>query len=277
MTSGGVDLHGASRASRAEVEQRLTEVTSAPDADLEALGDELFSVVGLLNAEIGVRRTLVDTTRSVEMRTGLVRALLAERVSAGTLRLLEAAVALRWTRPSDLVGTLERCAVYATLDTAERAGVGEDVEDDLFRFARVVDGTPQLRNALADVSAPVASRRALVTDLLAGSAAATRKLVEEAVAKAGSRSVEATIESYARMTADRRRQQVAHVVSAVPLTDEQRTRLAAALTRQYGSEIHLDLQVDPRVGGGLRVQVGDEVIDGTIDSRMADARRRLAG
>lgn len=273
----GVDLHGASRASRAEVEQRLTEITSAPDTDLQALGDELFAVVALLYAEIGVRRTLVDTTRSVDMRTGLAGALFGERVSAATLRLLETAVAQRWTRGSDLLGTLERSAVYATLDAAERAGVAEDVEDELFRFARIVDGTPQVRNALSDASAPVASRRALATNLLENATAATRKLVEEAVAQAGARTVEATIESYARMAADRRRQLVAHVVSAVPLSDEQRTRLAAALTRQYGSEIHLDLQVDPRVAGGVKVQIGDEVIDGTIDSRMADARRRLAG
>lgn len=277
-TAGGLELRGASRASRVEVERRLAELTAAGDADLQTMSDELFAVVALLNAEIGVRRVLVDTTRPAEVRAELVGSLFSERVAAAVLGVLETAVAQRWTKGHDLCDSLERCAVFVTLDAAERAGAGEDVEDELFRLGRLVDGTPELRRALSETTAPAASRRALVADLLGSRASSTtRRLVEEAVTQAHGRSVQATIEGYARTAADRRRQLVAHVVSAVPLSDEQRSRLAGALTRQYGSAIYLDLQIDATMAGGIRVQVGDEIIDGTIDSRLADARRRLAG
>jgi F-type H+-transporting ATPase subunit delta len=76
--------------------------------------------------------------------------------------------------------------------------------------------------------------------------------------------------------ADRRRQVVAHVVAAAPLTTEQRSRLEAALQRRYG-RVRLNVDVDPSVLGGLRVQVGSELVDGTVTARLDEARRRMAG
>lgn len=260
------------------MEQRLGELAAAAGFDPQTVGEELFAVVALLNAEHGVRRTLVDTTRPAQARAEMVASLFDGRVSAPSVELLKTAVAHRWTRGHDLTDTLERCGVIVTLDAAERAGAGEDVEDELFRFARLVDGNPGLRRALSDESAPAESKNALLDQLLGSRATAvTGRLVAEAVTQARGRSIEATIEGYARTAAERRRQLVAHVVSAVALTDEQRTRLAGALSRQYGTAIHLDVQVDPTMAGGIKVQLGDEVIDGTIDTRLAEARRRLAG
>ncbi|MGQ4426300.1 F0F1 ATP synthase subunit delta, partial [Streptomyces violaceoruber] len=78
------------------------------------------------------------------------------------------------------------------------------------------------------------------------------------------------------LAADRRDRMVAVVTSAVPLSDTQKQRLGAALAKVYGRPMHLNLDVDPEVLGGIRVQVGDEVINGSIADRLEDAGRRLA-
>lgn len=80
-----------------------------------------------------------------------------------------------------------------------------------------------------------------------------------------------------KLAAARRDRAVAVVTSAVPLTDGQKQRLGAALAKLYGRQMHLNLDVDPTVLGGISVRVGEEVIDGTITERLAEASRRLAG
>ena len=84
------------------------------------------------------------------------------------------------------------------------------------------------------------------------------------------------LSSYADAAALRRQQLVAHVVVALPLDADQRERLTAALQRQYGRNVHLNVDVDPEVLGGIRVEIGDEVLDGTISRRLQEARRQLS-
>jgi F-type H+-transporting ATPase subunit delta len=116
-----------------------------------------------------------------------------------------------------------------------------------------------------------------VSDLLEGKATAPAvRLAVHAVAS-GHRSFEAAIEAFQKIAADRQRRVVALVRVAVDLTGDERTRLAGALSRQYGRDVHLNVVVDPVVLGGVRVEVGDEVIDGTVAGRLDDARRRMTG
>lgn len=276
--ASGAAVGGASRASRAAVERALGEVADDSSVDLAALGDELLAVVRLLDSEHGLRRTLSDATSSAHGRREMVGALLDGKVSAATLRIVQAAVSERWARTGDLADALERAAVFALVGSADRDGSDVAIEDELFRFARIVDGTAGLRRALSDAAAPADSKRALVRDLLGDQVSGvTARLADEAATHLRGRSVEGALQGYARMVAARRRELIAHVVTAVALSDEQRERLATTLARQYGRQVHLDIEVDPGIGGGIRVQVGDDLIDGTVNSRLADARRRLAG
>ena len=89
--------------------------------------------------------------------------------------------------------------------------------------------------------------------------------------------VYATHPVHQKVIADVQAQAVATVRVARPLPDAEVDRLAAALTAQYGRPVHLNLLVDPSVLGGIRVEIGDDVIDGTVSSRLDDARRRLVG
>jgi F-type H+-transporting ATPase subunit delta len=116
----------------------------------------------------------------------------------------------------------------------------------------------------------------LLADLLQGKVtdAALRLVTENATHPRG-RSLERGLELYGRIAAERRSRLIAVVRTSVALTEQQKTRLTAALSAQYDRDIHLNIEVDPTVLGGLSVQIGDEEIDGTIQRRLGDARRRL--
>ncbi|HEX7186937.1 MAG TPA: F0F1 ATP synthase subunit delta [Actinomycetes bacterium] len=276
MTGG--PMQGASRGSLAAARDTLGALLRSRDTDLAALADELFEVTGVLDRERGLRRALTDPSRSGDDRAALARAVFGDRVGAAAVDVLVWAVRARWSSPRELVDALELLAVEAQVAAADRAGHLDAVEDELFRTARIVAGTPELRSALADLSAPVANRAALIEDLLADQVHdETLRLVRRAVVAPRGRTFDRTLEQYAQVAADLRSRLVATVTASVPLTEEQRGRLGAALARIYGHEVHLNVQVDPSIVGGISVAIGDEVIDGTVVSRLEDARRRLVG
>jgi len=276
VTSAG--MQGASRESLKAARETLGALISSSDTDLARLSDELFSVTALLDREHPLRRALTDPARDGDARVGLARAVLGEQVGGATADLLAWVVRARWSVPRDLATALELLAVEAQVAAAERAGRLDEVEDELFRVSRAVAGAPDLRAALSDLSAPVESRAALIEGLLGGrTTQETRRLVRQAVVAPRGRTFDRTAEIYAQVAADRRSRLVATVTAVDPLTEEQRRRLAAVLQRIYGHEVHLNVQLDPTLVGGIRVELGDEVIDGSVESRLDDARRRLAG
>jgi F-type H+-transporting ATPase subunit delta len=276
MSAAG--LQGASRESLAAARDTLGTLLRAGDTDLTALSAELFDVTSLLDREKGLRRALTDPSRSGDDRAGLARGVLGEQVGSAALDVLVWAVRARWSAPRDLADAVELLAVEARVAAAEKAGRLDAVEDELFRTARVVAGAPGLRVALADRSAPVGSRSALIEGLLEGKAREeTVRLVRRAVEAPRGRSFDRTLEEYGRVAAERRSRLVATVTATVPLTEEQRGRLGAALARIYGHTVQLNIQLDPALIGGIRVEIGDELIEGSVVARLDDARRRLAG
>lgn len=271
-------MQGASRESFASARETLGTVVRSGDADLAALSDDLFHLAGLLDGEGPLRRALTDPSRSGEDRAALARAVVGERVSGEALDVLVWAVRARWSAPRDLPDALELLAVDSLIAAADQAGRLDTVEDELFRTGRIVAANPDLRAALGDASAPVTSRTALVEGLLEGRVAdETRALVRQAVLAPRGRTLERIMTEYVRVAAQRRNELVATVTASVPLTEEQRTRLGAALASIYGHDVHLNIDVDPAIVGGIRVAIGDEVIDGSVVARLDDARRRLVG
>ncbi|WP_236794951.1 F0F1 ATP synthase subunit delta [Amycolatopsis sp. GM8] len=276
MTSP-TSLHAASREALAEAGRTLDEVLGQAGVRPEALGTELFSVVDLLTAEIGLRRALGDGSSDPEARKRLVSSLLTGKVSAPALRVLDAAVGQRWSSPRELLDGLEDLGRTALLTSAEKAGNLDTVEDELFRIARIVVGEPELEQALSDAMAPVAAKRKLVRELLDGKVGAVSlALVEQVVARRTGRGVGFGLDQLVKLAAERRRRSVAYVVSASALSAQQQDQLAEKLHGIYGRPIALHVEVDPRLGGGLVVRVGDEVIDGSAAGRIATLRRQLA-
>ena len=271
-------MQGASRDALKTARENLDVLIRVPGTDLDVLADELFAVVAILDREGALRRALTDPGRSAGDRTTLVRSVLAGRISEDTGDVLASVVSSRWSSARDLVHVLELLAVEAVIASAEREGRLDAVEDELFRTSRIIAGSPELRVSLSDRSAPVEHRIALIDGLLAGKVSdQTARLARQAVAAPRGRSLDRTLETYATVAAERRSRVVATVTAAVPLTEEQRERLSRALASIYGREIQLNIDVNPGLVGGIRVEIGDEVIDGSVISRLGEARRRLAG
>ncbi|WP_329138207.1 F0F1 ATP synthase subunit delta [Streptomyces sp. NBC_00670] len=270
--------HGASREALAAARERLDALTDSTAADPGALADELAAVTALLDREVGLRRVLTDPAQPAEAKAQLAQRLLAGQVGGSALDLVSGTVRSRWSRSRDLVDVLEELANIADLTAAQRNGTLDEVEDELFRFARIVVSSAGLRSALTDSAAPASSKSELLHRLLGGRAKpVTERLVTRLVTAPRGRSLESGLESLSRLAAERRDRMVAVVTSAVPLSDPQKQRLGAALAKLYGRPMHLNLDVDPEVVGGIRVQVGDEVINGSIADRLEDATRRMAG
>ena len=153
----------------------------------------------------------------------------------------------------------------------------DDVEDELFRFGRIASGEPELLAALSDQRLPDGQKRALLDELLAAKVApASLQLIAQAAIHPRGRNLEANLADYARLVAAWRQRLIAVVRVATGLSDQQRQRLTRALSAIYGHGIQLNVVIDPQVVGGVSVQVGDEVIDGTLSSRLAALRRHWA-
>ena len=270
-------LRGASRAAAGTAQDQLAAAVTADPAAAATLSEELFAVAGLLVGEPALRRALADATSPVSARTGLVRGLLGGRVSRVTLDLVASMVSARWSAPGDLPTAAERLAVLATAAMADSAGQLDDLEDELFRFGRIIGQEPDLRAALASPQLPAERKRGLLGALLASrvTPAALRLITQVAVHPRG-RSLEESLEEYARLAAAWRQRLIAVVRVAAGLTDRQRERLAAALSATYGRGIQLNIVVDPGVVGGMSIQIGDEFIDGSVASHLAVLKRRLA-
>lgn len=271
-------LQGASRESLAASRETLATLVRTPDTDLEQLAGDLFVLTELLDRERALRRALTDPARSSDDRAGLARAVAGPQVGAAALDVFVWAVRARWSGPRDLADALEILGVDAQIAASDRAGRLDAVEDQLFRVGRIVAGNADLRIALSDRSAPAEARAALLEGLVGTRVAPeTGVLLRQAVIAPRGRTFDSSVELFGRVAAEQRSRLVATVTAAVPLTTEQRTRLGNALRRIYGAQVHLNVQVDPHILGGLSVEIGDEVIDGSVSNRLQDARRRLAG
>jgi F-type H+-transporting ATPase subunit delta len=269
-------MRGPSRASYAELTERLeAALPGAPIA--QQTGDELFAVVRLLDSEHGLRRALADPAKPGEEKSELARRLLHGRVSPTVEDLVAEAAAAQWASPGDFADAIEQLAVEAFAMTAQYDGKLDDLEDDLFRFARVVSGQPSLRTALTG-PADVDAKRSLLTNLLSGKVSSpSLSLITQVLTHPRGRQPQAVLDLCAGIAARRREQLIAVVRVATELTPEQRQRLARTLSAAYGKGVHLNVVLDPAVIGGMSVQIGDELIDGTASSRLAEVRRKLAG
>jgi F-type H+-transporting ATPase subunit delta len=272
-------LRSASRESLAALVNKFDELTAdLGPRQLSTVADDLASVAKLLSRESILTRHLADPADNPSAKLGLVDTLFDGKIGDTALEILKAAVAGRWSSDANLVDAVEHVARLALLVRAEREDIAGDVEEQLFRFNRILDGQPQLATLLSDYSAPVEGRVKLLRDVLdsgSGVNAATVQLLSQTVELLrGERADEAVLD-LAELAVARRGEVVAHVSAAASLSDEQRTRLTEVLTRIYGHPVSVQLHINPELLGGLNITVGDEVIDGTLSSKLAAAETKL--
>lgn len=270
-------LQPASRESLAALTERLDSWTDSASArDLTTTADELFAVARFLDSERSVRRLLADASSPEDARVDLVRRLFGSQLSQPTAELVSELVRKRWSTARDIVTGAEGLARRAAIAIADRNGSLDEVEDQLFRFGRIVAREPQLASLLGDTARPVEGRVRLLDSVLGDKVyPVTATLLREAVRLPRSRHLDVVAEELAELAAARRDRSVAKVRTPVELSSEQETKLAETLGRMYGRTISLQVELDRSLLGGLVVQVGGEVIDGSVAGRLAAARRSL--
>ena len=273
-------MRSSSRVALANLSDRFT--TLAKDLDnkgLSALSSELVAVGQMLDSEIVVTRYLTVPAEDAAPRVRLIERLLSGKVGDATLDVLRLAVSERWSANSDLVDAIEHVSRQALLEVAEREDKVDEVEEQLFRFSRILDAQPRLAILLGDYAVPVDGRVGLLRKVLDSANtrvnAVVTALLTQTVQLLRGQPAEVAIEFLAEVAVARRGEVVAQVSAASELSDAQRTRLTEVLSRIYGHPVSVQLQIDTDLLGGLLIAVADEVIDGTLLSRLTAAEAQL--
>ena len=267
---------GSSAGSLAQLTEEVVAAVEHGDGGAE-LGTGLFSASAVLAGQPALRRALTDPSAESPARAGLAEAVFGKHLTPAATSLVSSAAGHRWASSADLAHALEQLGVVALVRAADRDGAGDRVEQELFAFGRTVTEHHELRSALSDPARSDADRQALVRTLLQGKADPRTVALVEQAATGAHLTITNALDSFVELAARTRGRVVALVRVAEPLAEDEEKRLVAALSAQYDRAVHLNTVVDPDVLGGVHVSVGDEVIDGTVSSRLDDAARRLAG
>lgn len=269
---------GASRISQQQVQEGLTSVYDDPTQRpfLRDAGTGVLTVVDAAERERSLRILWADTSTSDTVKDGVLAQVFGQRVPELSQQLVRDVIHQRWSHDRDMIDALEEVGASLLFMAAEDAGSLDAVEEQLFRFGRTLASNPDLQMALTNPATSGDSKAALVQDLVQDKVdPITSELLVFAAGHLRGRQMLTAIESLSQLAAVRRNRLVAEVVSAVPLTDEQKDRLSQVLSRIQGRDVLVNVTVDPAVIGGIKVRVGDEVIDGSISNRIEQARRRL--
>ncbi|HET9253900.1 MAG TPA: F0F1 ATP synthase subunit delta [Pseudonocardiaceae bacterium] len=271
-------MQPASRAALAAARERLeSRISTASAVERERLGDDLSAVAAVLVRQPVIRRHLADAAAPEGARRAMLDTLFGGKIGQLGLLVLGDVVNSRWSAPRDLVGGLEELAWQSQLALADRDGVLDDIEDELFRFGRILAAQPRLGSLLGDETAPAEGRVALLNRVLAGRASpVTRRLLEHAVRMPRRRGIDEIIGTLVDRAAARRERSVAYVTAAGPLSVAQERRLVDLLDRIYQRPISLKISFDPALLGGLVIRVGDELIDGSVAARLGQARQWMS-
>jgi F-type H+-transporting ATPase subunit delta len=269
-------MRGASLASLSAARTRLGPL-AADGGAAQQLAAELFALVDALDATPAAARALANPNRSERAKRDLVAGIMAGH-DAGAIDFAQSVAVERWSRDRDLADGLEQLAIEADLAAVEAADGLELFETQVFGIGRFLAVNRAVRTALADEGARPQARAALAQALFGeGVAPGTRRLVVRLARAPRGRTPAASLELLGRLAAERRGRLVATAITAVPLSPAQSARLAEIIARAQGSAVQLNVTVDPAVIGGLRIRMGDEVVDATVLTRLAGLRRAVAG
>jgi F-type H+-transporting ATPase subunit delta len=259
-------------ASRVALEAAKSALAKASGVSRET-GEQLLSAGRDIDGSTQLRSLLADPSIESAEKTALLKRIFGKLDPAAS-SLLDELVSSRWSNADQLIDGIEQVGIRAIADSAK----GATIEAELFAFSRAVSSDPELELAVGSKLGDSAAKAALVDTLLGKKAdAGTVAIVRHLVQSPRGRRIGALLSGAAETVADASGGVVANVTAAAPLSAAQLEKLTAALTSQYGREPRVAVKVDPSVIGGLRIQVGDDVVDGTIASRLTELRLQLAG
>jgi F-type H+-transporting ATPase subunit delta len=234
---------------------------------IDQVTDDLVQLARLLLHQVRLRKALADPGLLIELGQG--------RFDEASVELLATVATRQRVRLRDFPGLLAGLAAMAAFTAADKAGQLEQLEGELFGVATLVEREPRVRSALTNPGLPVENKRALVADLLSGASRRAAALADLLVELYEGHELDTVAREWAEAAAARRDRVVAEVRSAVELDDRRRARLAEALTRVIGKPVVLQAIVDEAILGSVVVRVGDDLFDGSIRTRLEQAREAL--
>jgi|Laugresbdmm110sn_1035088.scaffolds.fasta_scaffold09344_4 F-type H+-transporting ATPase subunit delta len=273
-------MKGASRQSLAAARALLEKkISSLESAGISKVSTDLLSMVAVFDSNIALSRALTDPSRKTEDKSELVKRVFETGVSETTFAFVKELIALRWSYASDLVRAIERLGVETEAAAAEKDGALDRLESELFAFTQTIQDSSELRAVLADRTVQsTAKKSALIRTLLNGKATeSTIRLIGAMVDQPRGRNVEAGMRDLTEAVAARKNRTIVHVKSAIALSKEQIDRITKSLSAQIGATVRLNVEIDSKILGGLSVRFGDELIDGSIATRIIGAERTLSG
>jgi F-type H+-transporting ATPase subunit delta len=255
-----------------------------PTASLQ-LAKELFGILGMVDSSAGLRRALTDPSRNGDEKSALVRQLVGGKVSADAAEIAGGLASSRWATARDIGDALETLAATVVISVAENksavsaSGISglEELENDLFSFNQAVASNHEVQRALSEPQASAAAKATLAERLVPGASEEAKVLITQAVTQPRGIRPTRLVERFAELAAKRQQRWIATVSVTRPLTATQLARLQAGLNALYGRELKVNVNVDPALIGGIRVQVGDEVLDASVVTRLGELQRQLAG
>jgi F-type H+-transporting ATPase subunit delta len=266
----------------------LDAVAASGGDALGVLASDLESIEQLVLANGPLQAALTDTTMRGTVRRAVMLDLLDGKVSAPARRLAalgEVATRARHAvdgigydePPLSLMQSRQRVGGYATAIHEDLATTDlEDLEDGLFRFARIVQSTPELRAALVDRDLAPQARQGLVTQLLDGKVhPSTVSLVRYVVVGGRARDIVGTLDWLVEQTARARGWRIARVRAAAPIEEGQRTELSDSLTSLAGAPVELQVVIDQALLSGAVIQIGDLQVDASARGRIDALREHL--
>ncbi|MDO4241326.1 MAG: ATP synthase F1 subunit delta [Microbacteriaceae bacterium] len=249
--------------------EALANVAKLLESPTQAAGSELLEIATQLSSEQQLAKTLSDVDASAEAKTALIN-----RVYANTgeraRNLLVAAATQRWSNTDEFIEGVAEIGIRSI------AAAGINVDEELLSVAGAVDKSHDLELNLGNKLASASTKRAAVKSLFGSRVSpGTLSIVEYLVANPVGR-LSPALRKAARTAANQRGFELAHVTTAAPLSAAQAERLSEALARIAGSSVKLSTVIDKTLVGGIRVQIADEIIDGSVSSRLDDLRLQLA-
>ncbi len=245
-----------------------------------ALAQDLFGILELLDSNAGLRRALTDPTRESADKAALATTLISGKVSATAQEIFLDLVAARWSSARDLGDALEVLAATSAIAVAEGQSGGsanlDKLEEELFAFIRVVGSSHDLQRAFDDAQAKDAAKGELARQLAPEAGDVAALLIHQAVNAPRGLKPTALVQRFVELVAKRQQRWIAYVSVTRDLSVMQLNRLHAGLNNLYGRELKINVTIDPTLVGGIKVEVGSEVVDATAATRMAELRRRLA-
>ena len=239
-----------------------------------ATGEQLFEAVRVIGDSAQLRSALADSSADPAAKQALVATVFAS-LGASAKSLLTSIAASRWSTQDDLLAGIEEIGIRAIAGSAKS---GVSIVDERMAFQAAVDSDAELELAVGSKLGSPDAKGALVASLLSKKASAqTVAIVDQLVRQPRGRRIGQLLSTAADIVADEAGLAVATVVTAAPLSAAQLERLRAGLAKSYGRDLKLNHVIDPAIIGGVRVQVGDDVIDGSVSTRLTDLRLQLAG